>query len=251
MTHKPLIIANWKMYLPYNNVYTYLKTHTQELDQLVQASNIQLVICPSAESVSLAHKYLQATHVKYGAQNCSEFSIGPYTGEISARSLRQIGCNYCLVGHHERRTFAHENNAIIAKKITQLLKENLIPIVCIGETEYDYKQSKTLDVISEQLTAIMPNYDTTQTMIIAYEPGWAIGTGIIPQAIELESIINFIKINVKNSGHQAHVLYGGSVNENTIQSLSRVSSCDGYLIGSASTDFKKLKNIVSLLCKYV
>ena len=177
-----------------------------------------IVLCPS--SIYLSNFELE--NVFLGSQNVSSFNDGAYTGEVSARQLKSLNVKYCLVGHSERRVYFKENNEILKNKIEQLLENEIIPIYCVGELE--------------------KNSDNNEKIIIAYEPLWAIGTGIQPNINELEKIIKLIKEKFPNN----KVLYGGSVNEDSIVNL-KSKLIDGYLLGGVSLHPDRISMLLSKL----
>lgn len=228
MTNK-LLIANWKMFLTYNQEQVLL----QQLTALPSLSN--LVICPSL--VSLA-SFKQLT---LGAQNCSQYSEGAYTGEVAAQSLKEVGCSYCIIGHSERRNYFNETDATVVLKAQQLLSVGITPIICIGETAEDKNNGSTNTTLTHQMKALAL-LDLSKC-IIAYEPVWAIGNGTTPTHDEIKSIIMHLKELT-----DSRILYGGSVHPTNIHELARLP-LDGFLVGKASTDFNNLKKMVELLHK--
>lgn len=168
-----------------------------------------------------------------GAQNVSQCSNGAFTGEITAKMLFESGVKYCLVGHSERRQYFGENNDIITKKIAELIKFNIIPVVCVGETLDERKAGKCFDILRNQLSICNNN------CIIAYEPIWAIGTGVVPTNNEIDEVIHW----VKNQFHNTKVLYGGSVSSKNIEDISKTSA-DGILVGGASLKIEEVLQFI-------
>ncbi len=232
-----IFVANWKMQLSLYEQLNYIKNHKDEMHRWKH----KIIICPSFPAlVSIGHE-VHKTEIALGAQSCSEHSVGAYTGQVAAVSLLQAGCSYVLIGHSEERALGVTNHAI-AEKVARVLEVGLIPIVCIGETEQEHKDNKTRHVLTEQLTLV---HEVVQKapFYIAYEPLWAIGSGLIPQHQELEELMAWLKHTNPNAG----LLYGGSVTPETIEQLSRTSFIHGFLVGGASTDFQQFKKIVSLV----
>lgn len=192
-----------------------------------------IVLCPS--SIYLSNFELE--NVFLGSQNVSPFNDGAYTGEVSARQLKSLNVKYCLVGHSERRVYFKENNEIMKNKIEQLLENEIIPIYCVGELE---KKSDNNE-LDEELK-ILEEIRNNEKIIIAYEPLWAIGTGIQPNINELEKIIKLIKEKFPNN----KVLYGGSVNEDSIVNL-KSELIDGYLLGGVSLHPDRISMLLSKL----
>lgn len=192
-----------------------------------------MVLCPS--SVYLSNFELE--NIFLGSQNVSPFNDGAYTGEVSARQLKSLNVKYCLVGHSERRVYFKENNEIMKNKIEQLLENEIIPIYCVGELE---KNSDNNELDNE--LKILEEIRNNEKIIIAYEPLWAIGTGIQPNINELEKIIKLIKEKFPNN----KVLYGGSVNEDSIVNL-KSELIDGYLLGGVSLHPDRISMLLSKL----
>jgi len=251
MNKKPLLfVANWKMQLSYNQAVAFVNDNLSELDALAEPAHLTVVLCPSFDALAPIAQITNRTHI--GAQNCAPHAAGPYTGEVQAHSLSQIGCNFCIVGHSERRQLFHETYSIIQSKIEQLLLNTIIPILCIGETEQERENKQTEKRLHEQLMPLFELLMRTNhaTICIAYEPVWAIGTNRTPTPENLFTIITYLQTLCKKQAPQTTfiILYGGSVNEQNIISFNALSGIDGFLIGNASTDFQKLKKIVSLYC---
>jgi len=189
-----------------------------------------------------------------GAQNCSEHIQGSYTGQVDALSLAQAGCTYCIIGHSESRAYCHETSEQIARKITCLLQQNIMPIICIGETKGDYEQGRTYAVLEQQLLPIrevlIAHANSNTSYIIAYEPVWAIGTGIAPSTEYIAQVFSWVCEYCTEylPDTTIRLLYGGSVNENNAADLKKISGINGFLIGGASLDVQKLQKII--VCTY-
>lgn len=245
---KHLYIANWKMNLSFNQSINFCTTHKNELQQLTNAADI--VICPSFDSLASISTIFKDTSIKIGAQNCSEHAKGSYTGEVSPISLAEIGINYCIVGHSERRLHYNETTKNVIEKIYLLYATNILPIICIGETHNDFVNKKTVTVLAEQLEPILSLVAEQQQhnkhIIIAYEPVWSIGTGIIPEHAQLETVFSWLAELTHQTlpHHTVQLLYGGSVNQDNSKELKRIPYINGFLIGSASTQFEQFKNII-------
>lgn len=192
-----------------------------------------IVLCPS--SIYLSNFELE--NIFLGSQNVSPFNDGAYTGEVSARQLKSLNVKYCLVGHSERRIYFKENNEIMKNKIEQLLENEIVPIYCVGELEKNSDNNE----LDEELK-ILEEIRNNEKIIIAYEPLWAIGTGIQPNINELEKIIKLIKEKFPNN----KVLYGGSVNEDSIVNL-KSELIDGYLLGGVSLHPDRISMLLSKL----
>lgn len=244
-------IANWKMNLSYHESITFIDTHKDALYRLSDEQST-IVICPTALALHPIQNRIDTSIIKLGAQDCSMFSKGNFTGQISAESLAQVGCTYAIVGHAEQRTYAQQTDSDIAQKMMQLLMQNITPIICIGEDAAAYKQQTTLERLDAQLSPIIKkitstSFTHTPTVCIAYEPIWAIGTGKIPDLSHLEHIFTWLTTKTTAYQHSvAHwrLCYGGSVSHLTAQRIKQITSIDGFLIGSASTNFQEFEKIV-------
>lgn len=208
-------------------------TYQKELETIPDSS--KLILCPTNLFIEL----LSSKNIKLGAQNVSSTECGAYTGEVSASQLKSMGVKYCIVGHSERRNYQQEKDEEINLKIKQLLKEEIIPILCIGEDKLERENNKYSEVIIKELEEDTKNLTTEEKekIIIAYEPIWAIGTGLIPTNEEIKQVIELIKELLPKS----KVLYGGSANEKNIEELKKISTIDGYLLGGLSLKPEQLK----------
>ncbi len=239
-----LYIANWKMELPYNSV--------RKLVLQLKSSSLKakkLVICPSFESLEFCSKELCDTSIKIGAQHCSSFSVGAFTGSVSAKSLGQIGCSYCLVGHSEQMSLSKEGNKQNSLKVLQLLNSNIIPIFCINSLDKEVDSKLYKENLKEELKYLFKDLLNVKKglLYIALEPLWAIGTGVTPSSVYIENAFNAIKELFKENLSHIKVLciYGGSVNQETIVNLKKISQLNGVLIGKASINFQSLEKIVT------
>lgn len=227
---KKMIVANWKMYRSYTDSIAWGTEHKQELVKL--AERVKIVICPEFTPLAQMVTIFDQTPIAIGAQNCDYIIEGAHTGEVAAKSLAQLGCTYCIVGHWERYHLFGETLEHVIQKINLLLAHTVQPIICINDHH-----------LAEQLQAVAQL--NLPSLIIAYEPVGAIGTGMIPHHDQLNATFTTIREAFTNK--QLTLLYGGSVNPATVQELSALSIIDGYLVGSASLDFQNLKKIVQSL----
>jgi len=243
-----IIVANWKMYVAYTQALDFIKTYHHELEALAQQHNRLIVLCPSFELLQPIAQLMPSTpsSVAFGAQDCSAHQLGAHTGQVSALSLAQLGCSYCIVGHSERRSEYRETSELIVQKIERLLEQNITPIVCIGEDEHTYRAGKTHAALEEQLRPVLAQvHDNNTCIYYAYEPVWAIGSGIIPDEVYLKSIFSGLANYLSMSDQSFKLLYGGSVTAALMPMLANIEELDGVLVGGASVDFQKFKNIVS------
>ena len=229
-------VANWK-----------LNGNLQFIDQFI--SNISLpnanskcvVICPTAIHLDYLSKNKNGFYV--GAQNVSEHEEGAYTGEISVRSLVETNVNFCIVGHSERRQIFKEKDQDINLKSERLIANNIIPIICIGETLEQKEKRITNTVLEEQLMNSIPSSSTFENTIIAYEPVWAIGTGLTPTIDEIDETHRFIRSH-NDQFNKYKILYGGSVKASNAKEITHLANVDGALIGGASLKSEEFTKII-------
>ena len=179
-----------------------------------------------------------------GAQDCSCFEEGSNTGEISAKMLNEVGTSFCIVGHSERRQYFKESNKTVKMKAIRLIENNIIPIICIGETLEEKNNNKTQNVLKKQLEESVPESSNQFNTIIAYEPIWAIGTGLTPSLEEIANAHRYIK-NLSNKLFNFKIIYGGSVNSKNSKLISKINIVNGALIGGASLKINEFKQIIN------
>ena len=247
---KKIYVANWKMNLSFNQAVTFCTNNSQALEQL--SSNAEIIICPSFDDLAPTSNLLKNKNIMIGAQNCSEYTKGAYTGEVSSVSLAEMGVNYCIVGHSERRMYYHETTESIIKKIYLLYATNITPIICIGETHTEFLDNTTYNVLTEQLHPIIKSIhqqkEKHKKVIVAYEPIWAIGTGLIPEQEQLNAVFAWLSefTQTQLPDYDIQLLYGGSVDQNNIAILKKTPLINGFLIGGASTNFDQFKTIITI-----
>ena len=223
-----LLIGNQKTYLNKEEVLKFIEfTKKSKCDDVI--------ICPSYPFIDL---YKENSDFILGAQNVSEKVNGGTTGEISASQLKSLGVKYSIVGHSERRKDQGETNEQIVNKLNRLEEQDLNAIMCVGETLVQREKGVAKDFVASEIIEVFDNIDKDylNNIIVAYEPIWAIGTGITPTNDEIIEMINYIKDLIKDKYNaELKVLYGGSVSKNNIDELNKIAEVDGYLIGGAST----------------
>ena len=230
-------IANWKL----NGNFQFIDQFITEIS-LPRDSSKCVVICPT--SIYLDYMSKMKTEFYVGAQNVSQHKDGAFTGEISADSLTDLNINFCIVGHSERRKFFFEKNEEINLKSAILIKNHLIPIICIGETLEEKEKGITNDILEEQLKKSIPIKSNYENTIIAYEPVWAIGTGLTPTLDEINQVHELIK-NFDTKFRNFKVLYGGSVKSSNSKEITELSHVDGCLIGGSSLKIDEFNTIIS------
>ncbi len=241
MTNKYMyFIANWKMFGNLRSLNSLNKV--VNFSKSKEINKGRLIYCPPYTLIGSFLKKFKNCQIDIGGQNCHESeTYGPYTGYINAHMLKNIGANYVIIGHSENRLNG-ENDKLINLKIKSALKAKLKVIFCIGETLTEKRKKKTYSILSKQIKVGLDKIKKKSNIFIAYEPVWAIGTGIVPKPKDLLETINFIKSTFKNKSLK--VLYGGSVNTHNINTLREINNIDGFLIGGASQNAKKFIDIV-------
>jgi triosephosphate isomerase (TIM) len=229
MTNKYMyFIANWKMFGNLKTLDTLNKVVT--FVKKLKKNKFKLIYCPPTTLISSLAKKLKFTSIEVGGQNCHESqSFGAYTGQINSKMLKDVGAKYIILGHSENRQLG-ENDNLINLKIISSMKSGLKIIFCIGETLKQKKKKITKKVLANQINNGLKKVRNKKKILIAYEPVWAIGSGLIPKQSELLETIKYIKSKVKG----VKVLYGGSVSPKNINDLKKINNVDGFLIGGAS-----------------
>ena len=230
-----IIIANWKLH----GSIEFAKEYLEKLTFVRSDNEKSLVVCAPSTLI----QNLKTDKFYLGAQDCSNYSTGAYTGEISSELLREIGCSFCIVGHSERRSIFKEDHKLILEKIEKLTKSKIIPIFCIGENLQQMKENLTNDVLKDQIQKSLPKNLDLSKIIIAYEPVWSIGTGLIPSVEQIDQTHNFIKKKFFNNS-KIKVVYGGSVKASNYKKIIDLDSVDGLLVGGASINLDEFNKIV-------
>jgi len=238
---KPLIVANWK-----TNPSS-LKEAEKLLEsikkEVLAAKKVKIVICPPFLYLSTCIENFP--QISFGAQDCFWEKGGAFTGEISPLMLKNLGCQYVILGHSERRIYLKETDQMINKKIKATLGENLVPIFCVGESEKEKKQGKTFRVLENQLKKGLWGIKA-QSFYLAYEPIWAIGTGRPCSPAEAKTVAIFLRKKLSSFG-KFGILYGGSVNSKNAKAYIVEAKMDGLLVGGASLNPKEFAGIIKSL----
>ncbi|MCL6572257.1 MAG: triose-phosphate isomerase [Bacillus sp. (in: Bacteria)] len=241
------VIANWKM--------NQTLAATAEFFQTINSNNdVSVVVCPPANLLYPAHLFIKQAKIPIGlgAQNVHWAEKGAYTGEISTSMLMDVGCDYCLIGHSERRQYAGEDYALVNMKVIQSLKSALTPIICIGETLKQKNAMQTEQVLESQLIGALKDIDSSN-FILAYEPVWAIGSGLAATAELAQQthvyIRSVLKQIVGQKADSISILYGGSANERNSADYSAMPDIDGVLVGGASLNAQSFAGIINAFAK--
>lgn len=247
----PLFAANWKMNKSIADVQPFIKGLLERLQTIPQklGTQFEVVIAPSATHLSRIQEATKNTQIQIGAQNCGHAISGAFTGEISPLVLKELGCPWVILGHSERRHLYLEDDQRVLGRLQAALKEGLLPILCVGETLPERKAGKTMAVVERQLGVLEKAELGEKSVVIAYEPVWAIGTGenaTPEQAQEVHQFIrNWLKTHFsKDFSEKTRILYGGSVKPENSQSLMSQPNVDGFLVGGASLEAKSFFEVV-------
>ena len=233
-------IANWKMYGNLSSLNTLNKVI--KFSKSKEINKGRLIYCPPYTLISSFSKKFKNCQIGIAGQNCHESeTYGPYTGSVNARMLKNIGAQFVILGHSENRKNG-EDDKLINSKIKSALAAKLKVIFCIGETLSEKRKKNTQSILTKQIKVGLNNIKNKSSIFIAYEPVWAIGTGIVPKSKDLLKTIRFIKSKFKDKSPK--ILYGGSVSPQNIKNLKEINDIDGFLIGGASQNANKFIDIV-------
>lgn len=233
---RPLIAGNWKM----NGLQASLG-EPRLLAGMLKGVKLpcEVLICPPATLIGPVRKLVKSAKVKVGGQDCHALESGAHTGDISAEMLKDAGASAVIVGHSERRADHGESDAVVRAKAAAAHRAGLIAIICVGETLDQRKAGETLPVVEGQVRGSLPEGASSANTVIAYEPVWAIGSGLTPTALEVEQVHAHIrtvlqKLLGKPEGRKTRILYGGSVKPANAAELMKVPEVNGALVGGAS-----------------
>jgi len=233
---RPLVAGNWKM--------NGLSGSLIEIDAMRQAADAgesgsaELLVCPPATLIAQAAWRIKGGELSLGAQDCHPLASGAFTGDISAPMLKDAGANYVIVGHSERRLLHHETDALVRAKVDAALGAGLIPIVCVGETQTERETGEAMTVVPRQVLGSLPAVGVPESLVVAYEPVWAIGTGLTAKPAEVAEMHLVIRTLLGEmygpQGLRMRILYGGSVKPANCGELLTLKNVDGALVGGAS-----------------
>ena len=247
-TRTPLIAGNWKMYKTNAEA---VETAGRLVELVADTSNVDIMIAPVFTALDPVAKVVKGSRVGLGAQNLYWEKEGAYTGEISADMIVSAGCRYAIIGHSERRQYFGETDETVNKRINAAIAADLIPVFCIGETESERESGKTFSVLDKQIKDGLKErvVDELGTLVIAYEPVWAIGTGKTATSDQAQEAHKYIRSLVNDVFDAAladsvRILYGGSVKPANVAELMAMPDIDGALVGGASLDAESFSKIV-------
>jgi len=240
-----IIVGNWKMYLDCKKSLELL--HNLELENK-NLDNVDLVICPTFIALPKSINEHKNNKIHFGAQDCFWEKTGTYTGEVSPIDLKELGCEYVIIGHSERRKYQQETDEMINKKVIAALQAGLTPILCVGESKEEREENKIDEVIANQLVIGLSNIHEAEKIIIAYEPIWAIhGTGEACSVVDAVQVHRYIRTVLDELLPKVAtpILYGGSVDDQNVVDYVKEPEIAGVLVGNASTKLESFSNIIN------
>ncbi len=233
-SRRPLVAGNWKM----NGLRSSAAEFTRIVEGAQKLTAVDLMICPPATLLVLLAAAAKGTPVLIGAQDCHAEPSGPFTGDLSAEMLKDAGASAVIVGHSERRSYHKETDADVRAKALAARRAGLCAIVCVGETRAEREDGRALAVVGTQLDGSVPDGATVENLVVAYEPVWAIGSGLTPTPTDVADMHAFIRQRLGSrlgeEGQGIRILYGGSVKPSNAKELLHVANVDGALVGGAS-----------------
>jgi triosephosphate isomerase len=229
---RPLVAGNWKMNAADAAEFAKMLAGAPAL------TAVDLMVCPPATLIAELAAAARGSAVRIGGQNCHAEPAGAFTGDVSAEMLRDAGASAVIVGHSERRAYHQETDADVRAKALAARRAGILAIVCVGETRAERQAGRALDVVGAQLDGSLPDGATAETLVVAYEPIWAIGTGLTPTPADVAEMHGFVRSRLTArfgaAGQGIRILYGGSVKAANAKELMSVADVDGALVGGAS-----------------
>lgn len=245
----PLIAANWKMFKAGPEAEDFVEKFKAAMPSL---DGREVVICPPFTALDVVREALSGSRIALGAQNMHDQPSGAYTGEISASMLVAVGCRYVILGHSERRQYFGDTDEWVCRKVRAALAAELVPILCVGERLEEREAGKTTEVVGRQLRGALQGFSSkdVQTLVIAYEPVWAIGTGRTATPTQAQEVHVFIRQTLSElfgapAARGLRILYGGSIKPDNIDDLMAERDVDGGLVGGASLEVASFTRIVN------
>ncbi|MCI7602425.1 MAG: triose-phosphate isomerase [Candidatus Onthovivens sp.] len=249
---RKLLLGNWKMNKTVSEAKEFA-LNAKDLGKLAKQNKVDMGICVPYIDLAPVKKILKNSLI-VGAENCHELDHGAYTGEVSIPMLLDLGITWCIIGHSERRTYYNETSEACNKKILALLKNNMVPVYCCGESLETYEEGKTKEFVKEQIIKGFKDVskEDAAKVVIAYEPIWSIGTGKNASKEIAEDVCKFIRKTIKDlydtkTSNKVRILYGGSVKPNNIKEYLYCDNIDGALVGGASLDVNSYKELLTNL----
>ena len=249
---RKLLLGNWKMNKTVSEAKEFA-LNAKDLGKLAKQNKVDMGICVPYIDLAPVKKILKNSLI-VGAENCHEVDHGAYTGEVSIPMLLDLGITWCIIGHSERRTYYNETSEACNKKILALLKNNMVPVYCCGESLETYEEGKTKEFVKEQIIKGFKDVskEDAAKVVIAYEPIWSIGTGKNASKEIAEDVCKFIRKIIKDlydtkTSNKVRILYGGSVKPNNIKEYLYCDNIDGALVGGASLDVNSYKELLTNL----
>jgi triosephosphate isomerase len=245
---KPIMAGNWKM----NKTVTEAVELVRQLKALIgDVEDVDIIVAPTFTALQAVSREIEGSNIQLAGQDIFWEPSGPYTGEISAAMLKDVGCQFVIIGHSERRQYFGEDNESVHKKISASLAEGLYPIICVGESLGEREAGKTFDVVKIQVIQCLKGFspEEMERITVAYEPVWAIGTGKTATPQQAEEVHGFIREQLEDVANQqvsqgVRIQYGGSVNPENISDLMVQPNIDGALVGGASLKADSFSRIV-------
>lgn len=244
--HQKLVVANWKMH---GSLATNQQLLEDYIQQLMPLKNVDVVVCVPYPYLAQARSLLEGTSIAWGAQNLSKDLVGAYTGEVSVGMLQDFGATYVIVGHSERATAYCESDENVATKFMQAKSHGLTPILCVGETLIEREAGVMEMVVAKQIDTIISMYGASMfaNAVVAYEPIWAIGSGLAATPEQAQSMHEFIRGRIaahdESAANSLKILYGGSVNSQNAVQLFVMQDIDGGLVGRGSLNAEEFEGI--------
>ena len=245
---RPIIAGNWKMNKTIHEAIDLANKIKREVYKL---EDIDIVLCPPYTALSEVREVIMETNIALGAQDVYWQEEGAFTGEVSCSMLKDAGCKYVIIGHSERRTYFHETNEAVNKKVKAVLEAGLAPIMCVGETFAERKAGKTFDVLKDHVESGLKGIEeeAMEKVVIAYEPVWAIGTGVNATKDEAQGAHKYIRglltgLCGQDLAEVVRIQYGGSVRPDNIKELIDEPDVDGALVGGASLKAESFVEII-------
>ncbi|MBA3758453.1 triose-phosphate isomerase [Candidatus Saccharibacteria bacterium] len=249
MNKRTLIVGNWKMHM--NTSQASMLLHRLH-ERIKIHRNIEVVLAPSMLVLQPLSMQIDRRKFRLAAQNAYHKDEGAFTGEVSFTMLQDLA-HYVIIGHSERRLYFHEDLDLVRDKVAAAVRNGIMPILCVGETDHERKAGETRQLLHDQLTTALANLTASdvEEMVIAYEPVWAISTfgGQLAKPSDVAKDMEFIRKQVadlygKRAASRVRILYGGSVDDQTVRGYLEIEDCDGVLVGGASLNYHKFSGIV-------